>query len=53
MADIRKRGPCQWQVRIRRKGYPSQTKTFNIKSEAEAWAATTESEMVRGVFVSR
>lgn len=53
MADIRKRGPYQWQARIRKKGYPTQTKTFNTKSEADAWAATTESEMVRGVFVSR
>jgi len=53
MADIRKRGPYQWQVRIRRKGHPSQTKTFNTKAEAEAWAQVTESEMVRGVFVSR
>ena len=53
MADIRKRGPYQWQVRIRRKGYSTQEKTFNTKAEAEAWAATTESEIVRGVFVSR
>ncbi len=53
MADIRKRGPYQWQVRIRRKGHLSQTKTFNTKAEAEAWAQVTESEMVRGVFVSR
>ena len=53
MADIRKRGPYQWQVRVRKKGYPSQTRTFNTKAEAEAWAATTESEMTRGIFVSR
>ena len=53
MADIRKRGSYQWQVRVRKKGYPSQTRTFNTKAEAEAWAATTESEMTRGIFVSR
>uniref|UniRef100_A0A7C3LTR9 Site-specific integrase n=1 Tax=Leptospirillum ferriphilum TaxID=178606 RepID=A0A7C3LTR9_9BACT len=53
MADIRKRGPYQWQVRVRKKGYPSQTRTFNTKAGAEAWAATTESEMARGIFVSR
>ncbi|MHB8543612.1 MAG: hypothetical protein ACYC9S_06375 [Leptospirales bacterium] len=52
-ADIHKRGPYQWQVRIRRKGHPSQTKTFNTKAEAEAWAQVTEPEMTRGVFVSR
>ena len=28
MADIRKRGDYQWQARVRRKGHPSQTKTF-------------------------
>ena len=53
MADIRKRGPYQWQVRVRRKGYPSQSKTFNTKSEAETWARQIESEMDRGLFVSR
>lgn len=52
MADIRKRGPYQWQVRVRKKGYSSQTRIFNTKAEAEAWAATTGSEMTR-VFVSR
>lgn len=52
MASIRKRGPYQWEVRIRRKGYPLQCKTFESKSEAEAWASTVESEMARGVFRS-
>ena len=53
MADIRKRGDSQWQVRVRRRGHGSQTKTFVTKAEAEAWAAVVESEMARGVFVSR
>ena len=53
MASIYRRGPYQWQVLIRRKGYPTQTKVFEKKAEAEAWSKTTESEMVRGVFVSR
>lgn len=35
------------------KGYPPQSKTFNTKIEAETWAKTLESEMLRGVFVSR
>jgi len=52
MATIRKRGPYQWEVRVRRKGYPVQSKTFESKSDAEAWAATMESEMARGVFRS-
>ena len=42
-----------WQVRIRKRGYPQQVKTFRTKSEAEAWAKVTESEMVRGVFQDR
>jgi integrase len=53
MATIRKRGPYQWEVQIRRKGYPAQSKTFNTKVEADAWAAMIESEMARGVWISR
>lgn len=53
MADIRKRGPYQWQVRIRKRGFPTQTKTFDTKAEAEAWSRSVENEMDRGIFVSR
>ena len=53
MATFDKRGDLQWRVQIRRKGYPVQRKTFNSRAEAEAWAATVESEMARGIFVSR
>ncbi len=53
MATFFKRGPYQWQAKIRRKGSPIQTKTFNTRSEAEAWARMLEGEMDRGVFVSR
>ena len=53
MASIYKRGPYQWQVLIRRKGFETQAKVFNTKAEAESWAKVTESEMVRGVFVSQ
>ncbi len=52
MASFRKRGELQWQARVARKGFLDQVKTFNIKSEAEAWAATVESTMARGTFVS-
>ncbi len=38
---------------MRRRGYPAQSKTFNTKAEAEAWAKMIESEMSRGVWVSR
>lgn len=53
MANIRKRGNYQWQCRVRKRGWPTQTKTFATRAEAEAWAATLESEMVRGVFLDR
>lgn len=42
-----------WQAIVRRKGHPSQTKTFRAKREAEAWARGIESEMDRGVWRDR
>ncbi len=42
-----------WQVRIRKKGFPAQVKTFRNKSEAQAWAKATESEMERGAWRDR
>lgn len=53
MATFRKRGEYQWQVEIRRKGWPYQTATFETKAEAELWASTIESEMGRGLFIDR
>ncbi len=53
MATIRKRGELQWQAIVKRKGHPLQSKTRNTRKEAEAWARQVETEMDRGVFVSR
>ena len=53
MATITNRGPLQWKARIRRRGYPDTSKTFETKTDAEAWARQMESEMDRGIFVSR
>ncbi|MHB8562415.1 MAG: hypothetical protein ACYDDA_00445 [Acidiferrobacteraceae bacterium] len=53
MASITYRGPRQWLVRIRRKGFPLQSKTLDTKAQAEAWVRQIEGEMDRGVFVSR
>jgi len=53
MATFRKRGPGQWEVQVRRRGYPSQSKTFETKAEADAWAQMIESEMARGVWLDR
>lgn len=53
MAAINKRGPYQWRAQIRKHGFPPLSKTFTTKAEAEAWAKMNESEMARGVWVSR
>jgi integrase len=53
MPTILKRGPYQWQAKIRRKGHPTQSKTFPSKAEAQAWTRELESEMDRNVFNSR
>lgn len=50
MATIRKKGNFQFHVQIRKKGFPSITKTFETRTEAENWAVVKESEMVRGVY---
>ncbi|CAD6873311.1 site-specific integrase [Methylomonas fluvii] len=52
MATFEKRGDYQWRAKVRIKGFPSQSKTFDTKSDAESWAKVVESEMVRGVWVS-
>ena len=52
MATLTKRGNF-WRAQVRRRGFPPQHKSFDSRAEAEAWARGTESEMDRGVFVSR
>ena len=42
-----------WQARVRKRGYPAQTKTFRVKSEAAAWAKSVETEMERGAWRDR
>lgn len=53
MATLRKRGPYQWEAQVRRRGWPAQSRTFESKVEAEAWAQMIESEMARGVWLDR
>lgn len=57
MATIRKKGDYQWHVQIRRKkrglGEVKATQTFATKAQAEEWAREIESEIDRGVYVSR
>jgi len=52
MATITKRGKY-WRAQVRRLGFPPQSKSFDTNAEAVAWARVTESEMDRGIFVSR
>jgi integrase len=51
MASFRQRGG-KWQARVIRDGYPDQTKTFEIKADAEKWARSVESEIDKGQFVN-
>ncbi len=53
MASFEQRESGWWQAKIRRKGYPVQSRTFEKKVDAEAWARAVETEMDRGGFVSK
>lgn len=46
MATFTKRGN-RWEAQVRRKGYPSQTKSFIMKSDAQEWARYIEQQVDR------
>lgn len=50
MANFRKRESGLWQATVRVAGYPSQSKTFERKIDAEIWARKIEADIDRGVF---
>jgi integrase len=52
MAAISKRA-TGYQAQIRRRGFPTVSKMFKAKREAEAWARAYETEMDRGDYVDR
>lgn len=52
MASIKQRPEGTWQAKVRRKGWPAQTKTFRTKALAQTWATAIESKMDSGTFVS-
>ncbi|MCY1213649.1 Tyrosine recombinase XerC [compost metagenome] len=52
MASISRRGD-RWQVRVRRRGFPLEVKTFTTRQGAERWARSIEIEIDRGSYVSR
>jgi len=51
VATIVKRGPRQWQAKVRRRGYRQLSKTFSTKARAERWATMVESKMEQRTFV--
>ena len=53
MASFRKRGSGRWQAQVRKKGYPTQTKSFSTRAAAAQWVRSIEYEMDHGLFVSR
>lgn len=53
MASINQLPSGLWRVRITRKGFPTQSKSFIRKDDAEAWARKTESDLDRGQWTDR
>ncbi|CAM3874982.1 site-specific integrase [Bordetella tumulicola] len=53
MATIVKTPSGTWKAVIRKTGWPTSSKTFRTKRDAEDWARRTEDEMVRGVYIQR
>ena len=49
MASISRRGD-KWRVRVTKLGFPSLSKTFTNRVDAEKWARSTESECERGSY---
>ncbi len=52
MATIRQRNE-RWQVIIKRKGYPTQAKTFDLRKDAEKWARQQERAIDAGQWIDR
>lgn len=53
MAVVTNRGPGQWQVKVRKKGFPTESRTFTLKADAERWGRQVEAEMERGLYLPR
>lgn len=55
MATVEKRGRM-WRVLIRRKGFPTESATFRLKAQADAWALQRDAEITgarRGIIPRR
>src|ERR1700737_1299248 len=53
MATIVRTSSGTWKALIRKTGWPTTSKTFRTKRDADDWARRTEDEMVRGAYVQR
>lgn len=53
MATIVKTPSGTYKALVRRQGWPTTSKNFRTKRDAEDWARRTEDEMVRGVYIQR
>ncbi|MGP5441842.1 tyrosine-type recombinase/integrase [Pseudomonas helleri] len=51
MATIEQRANGTWRAKIRKKGYPSLSASFDTKADAQRWAAEIEGDMSRKRFV--
>ena len=51
MPTFEKRESGRWQVKVRRTGHPSQSKTFETKAAATAWARSVERAMDTKSFI--
>ena len=41
----------RWQVRVRRKGHATETRSFTTRQDAEKWARALEADMDRGTYL--
>jgi len=53
MASFSQRSNGKWQAKIRRQGWPDQSKAFQTLEAAQQWARATEREMDIGAFINR
>ena len=53
MATIVKTPSEHWKALVRLQGWPSASKTFRLKRDAEDWARQTEGEFRKGLFIDR
>ena len=53
MATLVKTPSGTWKAVIRKNGWPTTSKTFRTKRDAEDWSRRTEDEMVRGAYIQR